>query len=409
MITKDTVLTRRADLIVQLDGANTVRVHHGRVVSEFGRHALALLDAFWRPRTVAEALRLLGPRLVGGRALDEVVSTLGQLVSAGVLAEEHPVGFTDLMFPVGGYGMAYPNIRMLDDPLRKRLFVRAVKEVVRPGDVVLDLGTGSGILAVAAAQAGARRVYAVEPAQSAGLAQAVADRNGVADRITFLRDWSTSVELPEKADVLTTDIVGNDALDMAIWETVQDARERLLAPGARLVPESITASARLVRMPPEHVAAHRVVPAHVEEWNARYGMDFTPLLEHDRDRVAGFYEPPTLAAQWPRLSPATPLYEVDLHRDARVFTGTAEVVAERAGVVNGVTVHFEARLSPGTVLSTDPVGGCDKSHWFTAGWVFPQEVEVVPGTAVTLSYHYTGDGRATVELADRTAPQEVGA
>ncbi|WP_207928967.1 50S ribosomal protein L11 methyltransferase [Actinomadura sp. 6K520] len=407
MITKDTVLMRRPDLIVQLDSANTARVHHGRVVSEFGRHAPALLDVFWQPRTVGEALRLLAPRLAGARALDEAVSTLSQLVSAGVLATEHRLGFTDLVFPMGGYGMAYPNIRMLDDPMRKRLFVRAVKEVVQPGDVVLDLGTGSGILAVAAAQAGARLVYAVEPAQSIGVAQAVAERNGVADRITFLRDWSSSVELPERADVLTTDIVGNDALDMAIWETVQDARERLLVPGARLVPELINAYATLVDLPSEFVAAHRVVPEHVEQWNARYGMDFSPLLEHDRDRVAGFYEPPDLAARWPRLSPPTPLFDVDLHRRARVFTGTAEVVADRAGAANGVIIHFEARLSPGTTLSTDPADGCDKSHWFTAGWAFPRPADVAPGTAVALSYHYTGDGRAAVELAGLAALEEV--
>lgn len=397
-ISSGTTLCRVPELVVDLNSASEVRVHHRSSVWQFGHHAMALLDAFRQPSTVAAGMRALAPRLRGERAVHEALNTLSEMVAAGILCTELPQGFTDLMYPVGGYGLAYANIRMLDDPLRKALFVKAVSEVVRPDDVVLDLGTGSGILAVAAAQAGAR-VHAVEPARTVEVARRMAKHNGVADRITFIQGWSTTLTLPEKATVLTTDIVGNEALDMVIWETIQDARRRLLTPDARLVPESLTAYGYLSEIPADRVAEHRVVPAHIEEWNARYGMDFSPLLELDRHRVAGFYEPPSLVRQWRRLSEPVPLYEVDLRQDARVFRNTTKLTVNAAGGASGLVVYFDARLSPKVRLSTDPANGDARSHWYTAGWAFPEGIPSVPGTQVSVSYVYEGDGRARVEAA----------
>jgi SAM-dependent methyltransferase len=401
-ISYDAVLARAPELVVELDSANEVRVHHCGAVWTFGHHALALLEAFHQPQSIGEAFQRLKPRLAGERAIREVVTTLEQMVSSGVLAPEAKPGFTELMFPRGNYGLAYAHIRMLDDPMRKNLFLQAVRETVRPGDVVLDLGTGSGILAVAAAQAGAKRVYAVEPSRTVGVAKALAEHNGVAEKITFIQDWSSTLTLPEKANVLTTDIVGNDALDMVIWETLQDARRRLLTPDARLVPSSLRAYVYLAEIPAENVAAHRIVPRHIEEWNARYDMDFAPLLEIDRERVAGFYEPPSTVAGWEQLSEPVALYDVDLAQDARTFRGDVTAIASGDGLVTGAIVYFEAYLSPEVTLCTAPANGDPRSHWFNAGWVFDQPVKVTTGDKIALSYHYEGDGRAWLQLTENS-------
>ena len=45
---------------------------------------------------------------------------------------------------------------------RTKAFQRAIGRIVKPGDTVLDCGTGTGILAILAAKAGAREVIAVE-------------------------------------------------------------------------------------------------------------------------------------------------------------------------------------------------------------------------------------------------------
>lgn len=54
------------------------------------------------------------------------------------------------------------------------------------GKVVLDVGTGSGILAIFAAQAGAKKVYAVEATGMAKYAKKLCDANGVRFVLTQL-------------------------------------------------------------------------------------------------------------------------------------------------------------------------------------------------------------------------------
>jgi 2-polyprenyl-3-methyl-5-hydroxy-6-metoxy-1,4-benzoquinol methylase len=62
------------------------------------------------------------------------------------------------------YGFIYHQKQMLEDDLRMQCYRDAIFE--NPNNfkdkVVLDVGTGSGILSIWAAQAGARKVYAVE-------------------------------------------------------------------------------------------------------------------------------------------------------------------------------------------------------------------------------------------------------
>ena len=88
--------------------------------------------------------------------------------------------------PTRGWADPVEHARMLHDDRRTGDYLTALREAVRPGDVVLDLGTGSGVLAVAAARAGARRVYAIEATDIAEVAERVFAANGVQDRVTLI-------------------------------------------------------------------------------------------------------------------------------------------------------------------------------------------------------------------------------
>lgn len=409
MLTVETVLHRVGELKVEVDTSNLVRVHHEGRVLKLGPEALSLLDVLHQPMTVSEALGRVGHRLGGRRATEQVLRSMTMLVSAGVLTTEPARAFSDLPFPMGGYDSAFVHLTILNDTVRKSAFVQAVREVVRPGDVVLDLGTGSGILAVAAAQAGARRVYAIEPAGIVHLADQVAEHNGVADRITFIRGWSAQLTLPERADVLTTDIVGNEALDMVIWETVQDARERLLTDDPRLVPARLDGFAQLVAVPPEVLAKHRTDADQVACWDEAYGIDFTPLLRAEADRSVGFYERPEIVREWPVLGARSPLYEVDLAAPVAALDERRRIAADRHGVATGVVVFFEARLSPTTTLSTAPWQASARSHWYTSVWALPQPVVVQPGSSIDIDFRYLGEGHSRLVPADIVQQEEMSA
>jgi len=128
---------------------------------------------------------------------------------------------------------------MLQDRVRVEAFARAIQAVVKPGDAVVEIGTGSGILACLAARAGARKVYAIEVTDMAEIATAVVAHNGLADRVEVHRGLSTEVELPERGQVLISETLGHFGVDEGIVETLADARARLLEPGARLIPSRV--------------------------------------------------------------------------------------------------------------------------------------------------------------------------
>lgn len=74
--------------------------------------------------------------------------------------------------------------------------------------VVLDVGTGTGILAIFACQAGAKKVYAVEASESAAMARLLVDANGYSDRIEVIQAKLEDVNLPEKVDIIISEPIG---------------------------------------------------------------------------------------------------------------------------------------------------------------------------------------------------------
>src|SRR5580704_18259946 len=97
---------------------------------------------------------------------------------------------------------------MIADTARFASYANAIERAVRPGDVVVDLGCGPGIFALLACRAGAKRVYAIDAGEVIDFARQLAVANGFADRIEFLHGDSRQMQLPERANVLVSDVRG---------------------------------------------------------------------------------------------------------------------------------------------------------------------------------------------------------
>jgi len=122
---------------------------------------------------------------------------------------------------------------MLRDKVRNEAYRKAIMAIVKPGDVVIDVGAGSGILSIFAAQAGARKVYAVERTGIARLAQMMIEANGVGDRVEIIQSDLEDIDLPEKANVIVSEWMGGLGVDENMLPPVVMARDRFLVPGGR--------------------------------------------------------------------------------------------------------------------------------------------------------------------------------
>lgn len=123
------------------------------------------------------------------------------------------------------------------DKLRMQAYKEAIRKQVK-GKIVLEIGVGAlAPLARMAVDSGARKVYAIEAnSQSARFAKRMIERDGLSDKIEILEGFSQEISLKEKADVLVHEIIGYMGSDEGMASAVSDAKERLLKPGAVLIP-----------------------------------------------------------------------------------------------------------------------------------------------------------------------------
>ncbi len=375
--TPTTLLVRAPTLQLRVD-PGSVEVHVNGIRSQHGPHTLRLLEFFSTPRTLADALDELWESDEGAARWMELSSAALALCRAGALVAHE--GATTQPKLTRGYGGARVHVRMLDDVGRTKAYLDAIAATVRPGDVVVDVGTGTGILAMAAARAGARHVYAIEASGIADVAQAMFEENGFADRITLVRGWSTNVTLPERADVMVAELVGMDPFDEQICELTHDARRRLLTASPRLVPHGLRVLGLPVSVPDRHRDRTSFTPEATARWKELYGFGFGALLRAEHSAPVGFGLKAPDARTVPTLAGPILIAETDL---TGVGTGIidchATATATATGVVNGLLLYFDLYLAPGHTLTTAPDIAEDTNHWGNRVVLFPDPVEVAAG------------------------------
>ncbi|KAF0687366.1 Aste57867_20889 [Aphanomyces stellatus] len=140
------------------------------------------------------------------------------------------------------YGFIYHQKQMLSDTLRMQCYRDAIFENAEcfKDKVVLDVGTGSGILAIWAAQAGARKVYAVEATDMAVQARRVVAANKQDHIVTVIQSKIEDVNLPEHVDIIISEWMGYFLMRESMFDSVLLARDRWLKPGGALYPSHAT-------------------------------------------------------------------------------------------------------------------------------------------------------------------------
>lgn len=185
------------------------------------------------------------------------------------------------MYPISGYfSKLGAHLTMLSDKERVEFYEKAMKKAIVPGEsTVLDIGTGTGILAMIATRCGAKKVYAIECGDIINIAKKIVADNGFDEKIVFVRGLSTEVELPEKVDVIVSETMGFTGLEEDIEKIMLDAKGRFGKEGAILIPDSLNVYVALC-------SDHEVRDKLIDVWEKPlYDFDYSFLSSLSKQNV----------------------------------------------------------------------------------------------------------------------------
>lgn len=269
---------------------------------------------------------------------------------------------------------------MLRDGIRNESYRQALIHAVKPGDTVLDMGAGTGVLSIFAAQAGAAEVFAVERTSIAKFATKLIAENGCADRIKVMQTDLEDANLPRKVDVIVSEWMGGLGVDENMLAPLVMARDRHLAPGGRIVPAAVTAV---------------VAPAFVEEiayqqnlWRSKpHGIDMSSIAASAADEA--YMSQARILAEdlrakpqpmWTHVAMTTSLQQAD-----SPFIAKLQFVVDSPGIVSALAAWFTADMGDGTTL-TNAVGAPD-THWGRMLLPLTAPVEVNTGDVINAEVH----------------------
>lgn len=272
---------------------------------------------------------------------------------------------------------------MLSDSVRVDAYHRGIHRNVKPGDVVLDLGTGTGLLAFMASRAGAKKVYAIEHSDFIDVAREIARVNGFTN-IEFVRASSREFTPPEPIDVVVHEQMGDELFNENLVQNLLDVRERVLRPGGRILPARFRLFVEPVTMHPS-MRVRRFWNLDLPDDIDLSSMEHSPLASRFGTRNE---------QRWARAGSVAatfgvprPILEFDLHSLDSVGSLPTDFVVDRTAsadmIVDGTCVWFEALFDDQTVLSTSPLA--TNTSW--GNRMYRLDQEFVHGQQLRLAVH----------------------
>lgn len=248
------------------------------------------------------------------------------------------------------------------------------------GRAVLDVGTGTGILSLFAAQAGARKVYAVEGTDSSDFARKLVEHNGLRDRIEIVRSTLLDLELPEKVDIIISEPWGFFLFHERMVEAFLLARDRYLVPGGTVFPST----GRIWMAPFIDRPLYDSRLKALEFWAKKdfFGVDLSGLSEVAHQQL---FEMPAIGYVPPHTLMASPAV-IGFDFRTMPLESLAEIVlpfkfvATHPGPMHGIAGWFDVAWDGSQErvrLTTAP--DAPRTHWMQIRFVFKDPVSVYIG------------------------------
>lgn len=232
------------------------------------------------------------------------------------------------------------------------VYSKAINKYVNNGDIVLDLGTGTGILSFFAALRKPKKIYAIDTSNIIEKAKLIAKHNGLTS-IYFMQKDSKDFDIPEKLDVIIHEQIGHFLFNEGVINKVADVKKRLLKPGGKILPSKFEGYIAPMKVKDEYLIPFL--------WEQKC-FDFSCLKKFkEYSRVHRSFEP------WEFdffLSEPEKVFAFDLEDEInednlRRITFTNKLV--RDGRLDGFCFFFKVIFDEEIFFSTSPIERI--THW----------------------------------------------
>ncbi|OWM65978.1 hypothetical protein CDL15_Pgr015403 [Punica granatum] len=310
------------------------------------------------------------------------------------------------------YAYLYHQKEMLSDRVRMDAYYDAIFKNKHHfiGKTVLDVGTGSGILAIWSAQAGARKVYAVEATKMSEHARSLVKANNLQEVVEVIEGSIEDITLPEKVDVIISEWMGYFLLRESMFDSVICARDRWLKPTGVMYPSH----ARMWLAPIRSRLGEQKMndyEASMEDWycflndtGTHYGVDMSVLSKPFSEEQERYY---LQTALWNNLHPHQVIGSAAIVKEIDCLTATVDDILEvRSNISSSINVcgtrlngfggwfdvHFRGRREDPAhaeiELTTAPSvdGG---THWGQQVFLLHPQISVDEGDNINVSFSMT--------------------
>ncbi|MED7679542.1 tetratricopeptide repeat protein [Rhodobacteraceae bacterium IMCC15231] len=268
------------------------------------------------------------------------------------------------------------HLEMMNDSCRNKAYSDAIKLAVSKGDFVIEIGTGSGLLAMMAAASGSKQIITCESSKTISeVAKKIISENNYDDVIKVINKKSTELivgeDLPRKADVIISEVLSAEFVGEGVQTTVLDANKRLLRKNGKMLPESGDIRIALIGEDAEinaNVTVGKVCGFDLSKFNSIMGNKFFPKFKNK-----------------PRLLSETEIaFKINLYGSEQIIkkqevlnltvqeSGTCFGVVQWLGIQIFKDIEYENK--PGEIIS----------HWPTPIYMFESPKEVIAGDVIKI-------------------------
>lgn len=289
----------------------------------------------------------------------------------GALTLRHRL--TQTFFPEWHYAM-------INDEVRNNAYYQAFRKINWTGRTALEIGTGSGLLAMLMVKSGAEHVYSCESNPLiASAAIEIIKRNRFEDKVTVIPKISTRLQvpddLPEPADILVTETLGADFFNESIMVSIQDAHNRLLVENPKILPASGKLRGFLFS------STHVRKSFKVNEFQGIDLSDFNTFSTYKNFQLCGIDRVPHEV-----LSNTTSLFEADLERNTVSKIDQVSFKITSSGLCDGLVYWMDITLDSTSSFSSAPYAQEEQqTHWRQCIHFFDEPLEVHSGQTIKVN------------------------